>query len=138
MRRVKELNRVLSSYDRNLYSQCLRYPRIDIYRKSDYAMSPPHFLFALTDNWKVDGRPVEWGIELVLDRIRANDLWRDDSFVENYLKLTDKWKESKERDRKNNMESFLYDFRSEFHKATKDINTALLPKTSVEELHGYR
>ncbi len=135
---IKTLNRSLKTYDSCLYAQETRPGRCDVYRKSKFGCNPPNFVFSLTDTWQPTGRPVEYGLEVVMDRLRALDLWRDDKFVENYLSRLVKEKDEKDRDRKNNIESFLYDFRSQFQKATNDINTGNLKKLHREEgSHGY-
>lgn len=128
MGRVDEITRAVSSYDPCLYAQETKPGRIDLYRKNRSGMEPPHFLFSLTDTWQPTGRPVDWGVEPLLNRVRAMDLWRDDKFVERLIADHEKNQESKERDRRNNVESFLYDFKSQFQKATNDINTSTLEK----------
>lgn len=137
MGRVSELTKRLQGHDRYLYAQETKLGRIDVYRKSQYGEHPPHFVMALTDNWGVNGTPVPWGIEVVLERIKAHDLWRDDTFVERWLAENDKVEESKARDRRNNVESFLYDFRRQFQRATNDINTSLLSKIPERNSYGY-
>jgi|SRR6478736_4000729 len=126
--RAKTLTRHLKAHDRKLYAVNYKFDRIDIYRESEFNCNPPHFLFPLTDDWTVNGRPVEWGIEVIMARIKAHDLWRDDSFVEQLLQSYEKRAESRERDRKNNLEAFLYDYRSVFQKATDGVNTSSLAK----------
>jgi hypothetical protein len=126
--RAKTLTRHLRAHDSKLFAVNFKEDRIDVYRKSDLGCNPPHFLFPLTDDWTISGRPVEWGIEVVLARIKAHDLWRDDSLAEQLIASYEKASESKDRDRRNNLESFLYDYRSTFAKATNGVNTSLLPK----------
>jgi hypothetical protein len=128
MAKLSTLNRNLRNYDSCLYAVEHRLGRYDVYRKSSLACNPPHFLFSLTDSWKPDGRPCDYGVDVVLNRVKAQDLWRDDSFVERYLAETEKQEEAKERDFRNNIESFLYDFRRQFARATNDINTSSLAK----------
>ncbi len=115
-------------YDSELYAQESKAGRIDIYRRSKHNDSPPHFLFALTDDWTAKGTPVPWGIEPLLNRIKAMDLWRDDTFVERWIKNHEKEVESQDRARRNSIESFLYDFRRQFARATNDVNTSTLEK----------
>lgn len=129
----KRLNQTVRQYDSNLFVQETHAGRTDLYRKTSHNTEPPHFIFSLTDSWTAQGRPIEYGTEVVMQRIKANDLWRDDKFVENYIASCEKRQESKDRDLKNNIESFLYDFRSQFHKATSDINTSGLKKIYREE-----
>lgn len=127
--RIKELNRALRDYDQCLYAQETCAGRIDIYRKNREALLPPHFVFCLTDDWTPRTRPVPWGIEVVMNRLKAHDLWRDDTFVEQWIKTEEKRVESKERDFKNSVESFFYDFRRQFQKATDGFNTSTIEKT---------
>lgn len=135
--RLKSLNRALKNYDSKLYAERRHTDgKILIMRKSDFNVSAPHIIFPLTENWKMDGRPAEWGIEPIIARLKAHDLWRDDTFVTNFLKEEDKYNEGRDRDRKNSIESFLYDFRSQFAKATKDINTSGM-KTPLRKERNY-
>lgn len=134
----KQIDRALRMYDSMLHLQETHFGRYDVCRSSKFGEHLPIFIFSLTDDWKPSGKPVDYGIDTVLNRIKAHDLWRDDSFVENYIKNHEKVQESKDRARRNSIESFLYDFRSEFNKATKDINTANLNKLyRKEDSHGY-
>lgn len=126
MTRVRQVTKELKKHDSCLYAQETKPGRIDIYRESKFSCNPPHFLFSLTDTWKPTGRPVEYGLLVIMDRIRALDLWNNTEFMENYIKTAEKEKESKDRSRRNNIEAFLYDFRSQFAKATDSINTSLL------------
>ena len=128
MSRIGEITLALRSHDSCLYAQETKAARIDVMRKSSYGDTPPHFLFALTDDWKPTGRPVPWGIEVVINRIKAQDLWRDDTNVDQLIAAHEKAEASKERDFKNSVESFLYDFRSQFQRATNEINTSTLEK----------
>jgi hypothetical protein len=137
--RVKEVTQALKTHDSCLYAQETKLGRIDIMRKSKYGESPPNLLMSLTDTWTAQGNPVPWGAEVILNRIKAHDLWRDDTFVERWIKDQEKAEASKQRAFRNNVESFLYDFRGQFHKATNEINTSLLNKVSREEKnYGFR
>lgn len=127
--RTKRLSRELQSHDSMLYAQETRPGRLDVYRKSSLGCNPPHFIFSLTDDWTPTGRPVEWGIEVVINRIKAHDLWRDDSYVDSVIRENERSIERRERDYKNSVESFLWEFRSQFAKATDGVNTGTLSKT---------
>lgn len=129
---LRRLNRRLKEHDSLLFAQETKLGRYDVYRKSQFNCNPPHFIFALTDSWLPTGRPVPWSADIVIDRIKAHDLWRDDSFVENYIKQEEAEAKSRDRARRNNMESFLYDFRSEFKKTFSDVNTANMEKIRKE------
>lgn len=119
-------------HDSLLFAQETKIGRYDIYRKSQFSSQAPHFLFSLTDTWQPTGISVPWSVDVVIERIKAHDLWRDDSFVERYIKELEKEGESKERTRKNNVESFLYDYRSQFAKAFSDVNTSNMEKIRKE------
>lgn len=132
MRRVDEISRAVRNYDPCLYAQNTHGNRIDIYRRNRENISPPHFIFSLTDDWQPTGKPVEWGIDPVLNRIRAHDLWRDDTFVERLLAAQEEKAAERSRDFGNSVESFLYDFRKDFAKATDGINTSTLGKVKMK------
>lgn len=136
MTNIHELNRALKSYDSCLYAKITHPPRVDIYRKSAMACNPPHYIFSLTEDFKQSSPPVWMGIDVVLNRIKAIDIWRDDSIREKILQDQEKAIESKERDRRNSIESFLYDFRRQFAKATDGVNTSTLNKIYREESNG--
>jgi hypothetical protein len=53
------------------------------------------FIFALTDNWTLSGKPVEWGIDRVLDRIRQHDSWANERFFEELDRENEKWTRAK-------------------------------------------
>lgn len=126
MTRVQSLNRELKNYDGELYVQETQAGRLDVCRKSKFGMSPPNYIFSLTEDWSARSKPVPWSTDIVMNRIRAHDLWRDDTFVEQWIKQREKEVESQERARKNTIESFLYDFRRQFGRATNEINTSTL------------
>jgi hypothetical protein len=100
-------------------------------------MSPPHYICSLTDTWGPKGKPVEWGVEVILQRLKAHDLWRDDTFVERFLAEQVKEDESKQRDVRNSLEGFLEEMHSSFKKATSDINTSLMNKKRGG-IYGHR
>lgn len=133
MGRAKEMNRAVKNYDSCLYVQENPDGRLDLYRQNRDKTSPPHFVFSLTDSWTPTGRPIDYGVEPVLNRLRAHDLWRDDRFVEEWIKEHEKSVESAERSRRNSVEDFLYDFRNQFHRTFNDVNTSNMDKTIYRE-----
>lgn len=112
-----------------LFIQETKPGRFDVYRRSSLGDSLPNFIFSLTDSWQPTGIPVEYGIDVVVNRIKAGDLWRDDQFVENWIAQHEKDVESKDRARNNSIESFLYDFRKQFQRATDSVNTSGMKNT---------
>lgn len=129
--RAKQLDRALKQHDSLLFVQETKPGRLDVYRKSSLNSEAPHFIFALTDSWTVDGRPVEWGIDVVVNRIKAHDLWRDENFVNQVIKEGEEASESKRRSFRNSVEAFVSEFRREFARATADINTSNLKNNSI-------
>ncbi len=144
--RVRILNKHLKSYDWQLVSMRLG-DRINVYRyntywepfewqnkKYLYAKKVPQFILSLSENWLADGKPVDWGIEPLMRKIREMDQWRDDSMYENLTKQRERFKELKEREFKNNVKALAYDMRRDFAQATNDINTSTLEKTDKRRL----
>lgn len=131
---AKRIEQGLKNHDSLLFLQESKLGRYDVYRKTQFGEAPPNLICSLTDDWSVKGSPVEYGLYVVLDRIKAHDLWRDDSFIENWIKEREKEGESRDRARRNSIESFLYDFRSQFQRATDGINTGSLNKIDSRKL----
>lgn len=127
--RQKQLDRAVKTHDSLLFVQETKPGRLDIYRKSSLNSEAPHFIFALTDDWTPTGRPVEWGVDVVVNRLKAHDLWRDENFVNQVIKDGEQAAESKERSFRNSVEAFVSEFRRDFARATSDINTSNLNKS---------
>lgn len=125
---LKSLDRALKMHDSCLYAQETKLGRYDVYRRNAASCAPPHFVFSLTDTWGPQGAPCSWSVDIVLNRLRAHDLWRNEDFIEQWLKDHEKREESEQRDFRNSTESFLYDFAPQFQRATNDVNTASLNK----------
>lgn len=131
---LRTYNQVLKNYDSCLYAVNSKGSRIDVYRKAKFSTQPPHFLFSLTDTWQPEGVPVSYGPEVLLNRLRAMDLWRDDGFVENWITAHEREKAIKQKDFRSSIEDFFYEFHSKFKNDFKDINTANLKKTYRKEI----
>lgn len=134
--RVREVNRVVKGYDKYLVAQRERNGAIHIYRKTSDPADPLHFVMALTDNWTVRGKPRNWGLEVVVNRIAAHDLWKDETVVDRIEASLAKAEESKEKGMRNSIESFLYDFRRQFARATDGINVSSLERKDKRALKG--
>lgn len=126
--RVKEVNRIVRGYDSQLFAQRERNGAIHVYRRTRNSADPFHPVFCLTDNWNATGKPREWGLEVIRERLRAMDLWKNETVVDELEKDAEKSAQSAERDLKNNVESFLKEFRRQFARATDGINTGTLDK----------
>ena len=86
------------------------------------------FVFALTDNWTAGGKPREWGIDFVLEKVKAMDAQANERFFEEMDAHNEKVDASRQRGLKNEMEAFWSHERRRFAKATDDILTHSLPK----------
>lgn len=150
--REDKITRAIKFHDRELYCARNKQDIMCIYREIIsyekyflgekewllFSKSSPYFVFALTHNWKTNGRPVDWGIEPIMARLKAMDLWRRD-VAEDLIREYEKDEASLVRDRDNSMESFLYEFRDQFKKTFSDVNTSNLSKiNNKEKLNGYR
>lgn len=135
---VKRLTKALQAHDSLLFAQETRLGRYDVYRKSSFSCNPPHYIFSLTHDWSVGGTPVEWSVDIAVNRIKAHDLWRDESYIDEVFKQNQLAEDRRSRVLKNSIESFLYEFRSQFAKATDSVNTGTLKKLyRKENSHGY-
>lgn len=142
--RLVRITSEVKKYDRELYCDELpsgipaifrRTVRQEIYDLNDSGSEKlvvfkdsPHLVFALTDDWSVRTSIADWGIEPIMARLKAMDLWGNKSFMDDLIKGYEKTEEGKVRDRRNNTESFLYEFRDHVKKDWKDINTASMKK----------
>lgn len=138
--RAMQVNRAVKRHDPELYAlnkdgviHVFRYSRrFESHRLDDesyitWSREAPHYILSLTHNWKMAGRPVDWGILPLQAKLKAMDLWNRDiagDLEKDYIKD----QEGSERDLRNNIEAFLYDYRREFAKATDGINTGNLDK----------
>lgn len=132
--RIITLNAGLKTIDRGLYAERQTDGPIFLYRRADFSGKDSCFVMALTENWMADGVPCDWGLEVIRARLRAMDLWRDKTIVDELLETQEKREASDKRAFRNNVESFLLDFRREFAKATDSVNTSLLPKIDKRRL----
>lgn len=131
MGRAESLTRHLKRYDSELYASGQPTGAVWILRRNRSRPHEPHFIFALTDDWSHRGTPREWGIEVVLNRIRAIDLWKNETVVDRVIKDYETADASEQRAARNSIESFLLEFRRPFAKATNHINTSTLPKVDA-------
>lgn len=138
--REYQITRAIQGYDPKLYAVKGYEDRIDILRKGyryetydvdgvllTVPVEEPHRVISLTDTWGALGKPVEWGIEPILAKIQACDLWKRDVGGE-VIANREKQKEDQDRKRKNDIEGFLIDNRRMFAKAFDGINTSSLDK----------
>jgi len=135
------LTRNLRRYDKNLYAKrnsngtlCVwaSHKRVKYYEYDKISLgiveSDPYLVMALTENWSVRGEAVPWGIEVVLNRIKAMDLSKNEDLFKDMDEVDEEKDASEKRDFSNTVESFLYDYRSQFKKTFNDVNTSLMKK----------
>lgn len=141
MSRERELSAYVQKYDHKLFCKRIGEGKLAIFREGHYWQTfalneqdtisvlrlTPHFVFALTDNWKKDGNPVSWGKDLIRERLYECDLWKKD-IVSELEKQEERRSERSQKDLKNQTESFLYDFHGKFKDTFKDVNTANFEK----------
>lgn len=138
--RERQITRAIQGYDPKLYAVKGYEDRIDIFRKTfrleKYDMDgwtlivpkdEPYRVISLTDTWNAWGKAVDWGIEPILAKLQACDLWKRD-IAKDVNETNKKLEESKERSTRNNLESFLIDNRRKLAKSWNDINTSSLDK----------
>lgn len=141
MGRAERITKAIKLHDSKLYCERGEEGKLCVYRKGQIVESyryddesvlhfvrpAPYFVFALTDNWKITGRAVDWGIEPIMARLTALDLWNRDVAGE-IIQQELKERASLERERQNTVESFLLDFRRQFAKTFDGVNTSTLSK----------
>jgi len=87
-----------------------------------------HLVMSLTDTWGVRGTKADWGIEPIMARLRALDLWNSWNLAEQFFKDEEIDAKARARKMKNSTEDFLYDFKRSFQKSTNDIVVSNLSK----------
>lgn len=151
MSRERELSAYVQKYDQKLFCKKIQEGKLAIFRESHYwetfALNEqdtinvlrltPHFVFALTDNWKKDGEAVPWGKDKIWERLHKVDLWKRD-IVGEMEKQEDKRAESLERDRQNQTEAFLHDFHGQFKKTFSDTRVANFEKKDLRRTNEKR
>lgn len=146
--RVKRLTQELRSHDRSLLAIRTNIGMVQVWRKaerwsaaeliegeSDHS-DPMQFITALTDTWKLDGTPVDRGIEPLMRKIQEMDSWNKVGILDELRKKREIAKEDKKRQLDNENKARAYDLRKDFAKAVNDINTSSLDMTDTRRQHG--
>lgn len=129
MDRASRLTEVVRTYDRALYvvksGEMLQlwrreYP-VDKNGIPTSSRPEEHFILALTHDWTLKGKPVDWGIEPLMNRIKDMDAWRDDTYYEKIMEDRELQSKLKKRRFKNNLKALAYDSRRDIAKASDDI-----------------
>ncbi len=139
---LSSYTKALKSYDRELFAGRTKDGVACVFRKhkrfvpvSEWnggrlmtLMEDKQLIFALTENWLASGRPRSWGIDHVIDRIKAIDSQANERLFEEMDAHNEKVDQSKRREMRNEMEAFWSHERRRFAKATDDILTHSLSK----------
>lgn len=129
MTRAERLTQAVRSYDSALYVIQASTGAYQVWRKEfpkDWdgltfsARSEKQFILALTNDWTLNGTPVEWGIDPLLNKLKEMDAWRDDSYYGQMVKERDINEANKHRRFKNNVRAMALDVRKEVAKASND------------------
>ncbi len=147
MTRARRITEELFQYDPMLFAR-KEDGMIKIFRRSKriewsevdgnsvgFVKEDPHFVCALTHNWSVTGKPVDWGLEPISKKIKENDLWKRDRLADELIASYEKQAESRDRHTKNETEAFLSEFRPQFARAFNDVNTSTLAKTDKRRIY---
>ena len=138
--RLRRINEVVKQFDRNLFAydssgkvlimrQASRLEASDFNQSApDLARMNPQLIFALTDSWKVDGNPVEWGLEPIVDQLKQRDSWAQADLFRNMVKKREQDESDKQRANRNELRAQAADLRRDFARATNDINTSTVEK----------
>lgn len=151
MGRAQSITSKVRSHDYKLYCRKNREGKLCVYRQGSSVerydleggeslfcvRSTPHLVFAITHNWKESGYSVDWGIEPIMARIRAHDLWSRD-LAQEVVDQETEFSKSKAREAKNMMENMAKDAQPFFKEAFKDINTSNMnttfkPRETIKE-----
>ena len=140
--KLRQLNRSLKAHDDQLFARRESTDMIIVYRRGIawqscelngtpllFSIPSPRFIFALTDNWTVSGKPVDYGVEVVMARLRAIDAWNREDIADELINEYEKARLSGINNQKNNLESFLYDFMDRNKKAFGEVNTSNLKES---------
>lgn len=140
---VKYMDRVAKEHDKELFALRNSQGIINIMRRSKRQIvvyqdneetmylveDMPQYVFSITENWATTGRPVRWGAEVVLSRLKSHDIQTNEAFFRQMEEQERRLEESKTRDLKNSNEAWLSDNHSRFKKAFNDIRVANMDKS---------
>lgn len=141
MDRVSWLTQSLKRFDRRLYCDKNEEGKLCIYRTSTrwesyflddgnvltVARSAPFFVTALTHNWHINGKSVEWGYLPIVQRLREIDCQSRD-LAEEVIRQQEERDKSRARHERNLLEDGLRERHSKIKKAFSDVNTSTMEK----------
>lgn len=144
---AKEITRSIRRYDREIF--CAQSPAADmlcVYRRTkryvvvceepDFRVlnlaAGREFVLALTDTWTRKGERRDWGIDIILEKLRSMDIQANERLIEEFERAEERSKASQERHFDNELEAWAKDSRREFAKATDGILTHSLSKNETK------
>lgn len=133
--RERYLTRVVKSYSPDLFVKqtmggilnlMRRASRMDTFEWNGvvYAYSKPvdQFIMSFTEDWQEGSKPVDWGVEPLLERIQEIDSWRDDTGYQRFCERRERNERIKKQTLRNELRARAADMRVDFAKATNDLN----------------
>lgn len=104
-----------------IYRKTLKFETYDIDgERVTFSLPDLHFVTALTDNWNRNGKPVDWGLLPIMDRIRRIDLWQNEVMVQKMISEYEKADEDERKKRMDRHEAQADVFRHDFQKSFGD------------------
>lgn len=146
--RVSRLTQELRKHDRSLKAIRTNTGMIQVWRQAEHwsaaelidgestHSSPMQLITALTDTWKVDGNPIDLGIEPLMRKIQYMDSWNKVGVLDELRKRREMESEERKRQNKNENMAIAADLRKDFAKVTNDINTSSLDMTDARRQYG--
>lgn len=142
--RAVHLNRIIKSHDRDLFVERSRRGTLILKRKAEVSdvyevdgctlihnRQKPQVVFHLTDNWTATGKPVDWGADAVIERLREHDTWHNPDFFRKFEEQSERARASRKRHLRSEAEAFFSDYRREFARQTEGVMTHSLDKSGV-------
>lgn len=120
--------RALKRYDSDLYAGRTKDGALCVFRKYKTfelvceddgfklfnLVTRPQYVFALTENWALSGKPCQWGIDHVLGRVREMDIKANERFFDELDAKNEAVDEKQRRSFRNEAEAFFADNRKGF------------------------
>lgn len=137
---IRRLNKELRLFDKELYAEKSDTLPTRVFRRGVhwesyqfegatilYSRPNPYYVLSLTHDWSLNGKPVEWGIEPLLQRLREIDNHNHD-VLERIYEENEKRDQLNKRSKSNEIKALATDLRRDFAKTVNDINTSTLEK----------
>ncbi len=138
--KVTRLTQELKKHDRTLFAKKTESEMVQVWRRAEKwsaadlfyeqtsSSNPMQFILALTHDWSLQGKSVDWGIDPVMTKIQEMDLWSKESFLSDLRKERERAKDVREQSKRNEIRARAADMRKDFAQATNEINTSTLEK----------